>query len=567
MLYVHYIWMGDQFPALEMLEGPISIAHYSLTSIYPIMWVPAALVNNAMAAFSGKAIAVRSVDDMLAGHYSQDHCLQHIDPITTGAALQLLASYAAFAAQKDLLSHAILAEFGGYYFDTTAAFTQEPIFYPESTQIKVPLLEEQSIPWKINQDGTLFALPLIDVWAMFSSTPGSEAFKTIVTIYIQIVQEHFSGIGTDPAPLLIPPAHDADALGPRSRLGLPALGCNILSSPGLLRDRFLAAITLYATYKGIEKALDGCFCQEGLRTLSWSASLTAEGHHIVYALGLKKTYWGSWKTTCRGEQQYTHYFLGDHETNYNLWERIISNGESLSELKKENIEITPAIRNAVEHSLDPKQWIVNFQRLNTGLSFYEKMALITHENLSLSLENLMKLYEANLYTEINRCKLMDLPQEADQKKINSSFVMLCQKIGPKLDQDNFNLLMAASALDLDKVARILLLLYTKNLLTYDNYRLMIHVFQGFDDNSLELFFFEILNRYGDVGGLSQTSFESIFRALPSCRNDSGVPAVNLKFDNAPLLHFFSKSDDPLARPGSLLPELKEDRCDRRGMKL
>lgn len=167
---VHFVWEGDLSTENKKIcckSGPASLAKLSPETDIKV-WVSETAIGQAKELFKEyKNITVRSTYRMLDSHYGQLKFIQD----KTNAIKTLyykLGKGKSFAAQKDLISFAIIAEFGGYFFDTTTQFKQKP-FLPPVENFKVLLLEYQM------PDGTVSSGYGSDVWA-FAGKAGHKVF-------------------------------------------------------------------------------------------------------------------------------------------------------------------------------------------------------------------------------------------------------------------------------------------------------------------------------------------------------------------------------------------------------
>lgn len=189
---VHFIWMGslkeEKYQAACHF-GPSSLAKQSpQTKIN--MWVPEHLLKDAETLFKDYPnIQICSIDRMLNGEYGP---LQHIEnPKLIKDLLSEQDKARSFAAQKDLVSFTLMAEYGGYFFDTTIEFTGSPKLTPVETPKVV--LE----PWSRGETGgtPLGASPWFstDLWT-FASPAGdllfTYALKKYLDHYLNRIEEH-----------------------------------------------------------------------------------------------------------------------------------------------------------------------------------------------------------------------------------------------------------------------------------------------------------------------------------------------------------------------------------------
>lgn len=188
----NFIWMGNL--STENYKfccalGPKSLAQFKPNETVTL-WVPESLMGDAKELFKEYSnIDIKSVDKWLRGEYGQ---LMHIGEQANNI-LNVLATMektASYASQKDLLSFAIIAEFGGYYFDCTTQFTKEPHF-PLITDFKVAFQKKY-----LSKAGEYFEIgtPIwyhLEVWIFAACTHGNRLFIDTTNRILEKFQEYY----------------------------------------------------------------------------------------------------------------------------------------------------------------------------------------------------------------------------------------------------------------------------------------------------------------------------------------------------------------------------------------
>lgn len=137
---IHYVWMGDLGTDQRKLMaglGPERL--YELLSrdnssrnknIDVNFWVRKSVVLSARELFSGKEnfIKVKSIDDLIEKSNGLQSLNEH-ERIQLKDLVDKLNEKKMFASEVDILGQLVVAEFGGYYFDTTTYFKELPNFF------------------------------------------------------------------------------------------------------------------------------------------------------------------------------------------------------------------------------------------------------------------------------------------------------------------------------------------------------------------------------------------------------------------------------------------------------
>lgn len=91
--------------------------------------------------------------------------------------------------KKDLISVVIIAEYGGYYFDTTTRFTQTPNL-PQLEDIKVTLPEFcRSEEGLLREKNNLSPWIGTDIWSFASAKPGHPTFLKMLNLFSDAVKQ------------------------------------------------------------------------------------------------------------------------------------------------------------------------------------------------------------------------------------------------------------------------------------------------------------------------------------------------------------------------------------------
>ena len=127
----HFIWLGDLSTTTKKICCRLGVSSLSswLPEIPIYFWVPDRLMAEASMLFDAYSnVRICSIDHLLT--YS---CTTHINPMQISSQLKMLelkpdtfTTYNPFIFQKDLLSIAIVAEYGGFFFDATVLFHEKP---------------------------------------------------------------------------------------------------------------------------------------------------------------------------------------------------------------------------------------------------------------------------------------------------------------------------------------------------------------------------------------------------------------------------------------------------------
>ncbi|CAM2846656.1 glycosyltransferase [Legionella worsleiensis] len=168
---ISFIWMGhlnSETNCSLCQLGPKSLAK-QLPDKQVTLWVPDSLTEQANNLFSDYPnITIRSVQAMLRKEYGR---LEYIDERAEHIRVlyDMMQATESYTAQKDLMSFAIMAEYGGYYFDCTTTF-DERIKLPEPHDFKITLQQ-------VCQDWEEETYPLYssDIWA-FAAPRGHQLF-------------------------------------------------------------------------------------------------------------------------------------------------------------------------------------------------------------------------------------------------------------------------------------------------------------------------------------------------------------------------------------------------------
>jgi len=203
MAKFHYIWMGrspiDSEHENAFKEGPNGLARQlnelaqnkdrEPGSLNPldqeiIMWVPEALIlniNNSGALDPN--ITLKPIEYL----YGNARHLSKEERVNLKETVNLLGKYCAYAAQKDILSAAVLEEYGGYFLDTTTQVDSiESLTKNRTNEVWFPRISDEA---GTTYDGSMTIIP--DIWALYNPNPGEGTFKGMVDSYIQRCQYYF----------------------------------------------------------------------------------------------------------------------------------------------------------------------------------------------------------------------------------------------------------------------------------------------------------------------------------------------------------------------------------------
>ncbi len=321
--YIHTTWMGRMPEPGEMREnvlgGITSLvtrrqeaiqADAGLDNSTIIMWCQPGTVADLSAALSARLdergitpsdhFQVKSIDSLysLRGQ-------RHIGSLRTPKKLQksitTLGNFRAYAAQKDLVSLAVLLEYGGIHLDTTTQISDFRVLVDtmrgtEPEAIKVVGFENSSGAVVLQHPRTLEIAEFIDVWMMFAKEPGNPHIKTMMKAYLDRVERW------------LPPDTDCfSALSRRLFSRQPSLmertrlladtsdECRqILNAERPGRDNLLGNLIILSVYDGLRSKF-GSIEEGNLDSGLWKATPIANGYRIDALGPLDKRHCGMWR--------------------------------------------------------------------------------------------------------------------------------------------------------------------------------------------------------------------------------------------------------------------------------
>ncbi|WP_133127669.1 hypothetical protein [Legionella nagasakiensis] len=300
----HYIWMGrlptgkheDSFK-----DGPNTLAQQLRKYIKDvkertpdspnpqdqeiIMWVPEALIEGIKeAGLLDPDITLKPIEDLYknAKHLTK----KEIENLET--TVELLGEHNAYASQKDILSAAILEEYGGYFLDTTTSIDSvEHLINNQPKDVWFPRITEEAAK---RYDGVTVILP--DVWALYNPTPGGGTFKAMAASYVQRCQfyfpDKFEGVTFDMDKARDPYGDLKSGYFSEESYGQ---GSAIMASPD--RDELIGQTAIFSFLDGLNQT-KGPLTDARMRELSSYAEEAPEGKKVV-ELGLEKFHRGLWR--------------------------------------------------------------------------------------------------------------------------------------------------------------------------------------------------------------------------------------------------------------------------------
>jgi len=307
MAKFHYIWMGRSPLGTKYEEcfkdGPNDLARQvnqlaqsanrSKDSPNPlnqeiIMWIPEALIETIRR--SGQldsSITLKAVEDI----YKNAKHLSKEEQENLEKTVELLGKNRAYSAQKDVVSAAILEEYGGYYLDTTTRVDSvEKLLINKPNEVWFPRISETD--GTIHDDKTVI---LPDVWALYSPHPGEGTFKGMLNSYIQRCQyffpKHYNIDKFEEGKSQFEYDDGGKDIKTGYALGDSGSGQELMLSE--MRDEFIGMIVIHSFLDGLS-AQKGALINETMKRLSSSATSTNEGKTIE-EMGIHKRHVGSWR--------------------------------------------------------------------------------------------------------------------------------------------------------------------------------------------------------------------------------------------------------------------------------
>jgi hypothetical protein len=298
---VHYIWMGslDKPQHIEAFQnGPNLLAtkqkpasrtllqrltlRKAKNKIKIIMWVPEALIEKIQSnQLLDPAIKIRSVESFLA----TAKLLAPKDIHNLQITLNLLGEYQAYSAQKDVLSMAILEEYGGYYFDTTTKINSpEQLLNKDYTTIKFVSFNNLGVFFQ--ESGVMQP----DVWALYCPQQVNGVFRAMLHKYFEKCAFCF------PANYAItPPACLGEGAG--RMVTEPGVGPKLMVSNAheFNRNFLISYLVTYSLLEGLYDVV-GDLSDEKMMELSWVIKWNRQDNYMfLEELNIYKYHRGLWR--------------------------------------------------------------------------------------------------------------------------------------------------------------------------------------------------------------------------------------------------------------------------------
>ena len=307
MAKFHYVWMGRSPIGSRhenaFKEGPNDLAR-QLNELAQnknrkpgspnpldqeiIMWIPEALMLNVKNSGAlDPSITLQPIEHL----YKNAKHLSKEERVNLEKTVTLLGEHRAYASQKDILSAAILEEYGGYFLDTTTKIDSfEKLVANKPNDVWFPRISDEG---GTAYDGSMVIVP--DIWALYSPNPGEGTFKGMVDSYIQRCQyyfpHHFDIDTFDESKIQI--EFEDGYKEPKSGYQFGASG----SGPSIMllgsRDDFIGITAIHSFLDGLYQKR-GALTDEIMKQLSSSATTTAEGKEISEK-GIQKKHAGLWR--------------------------------------------------------------------------------------------------------------------------------------------------------------------------------------------------------------------------------------------------------------------------------
>jgi hypothetical protein len=196
---ISFIWIGGL-----LTEKQISLATpgpMSCSSLYPerkiTLWLSENSLRSGAEIFKDyKNIELRSVEGFMRGDYegglkhlthkSLEYVKKHFELIGQMEKDNPEKNSMRFVMQKDLMSMAILFEYGGYFFDTTTMF-EVPGRLEDFLEPKLPCIAED-MHMDFGKDADVVNIfDFTDIWGMYTPTPAHEfltnALSTMSSVF------------------------------------------------------------------------------------------------------------------------------------------------------------------------------------------------------------------------------------------------------------------------------------------------------------------------------------------------------------------------------------------------
>ncbi len=327
----HYIWMGSVLPKYEeaFKVGPNDLArqlreliYHSNTTDIPslrsnpqdqeiIMWVPEDIIENIKERnLLDPLITLKPIEDIYKNpeHISKSE----IDKLKRS--VDVLGNHKAYSAQKDVISAAILEEYGGYYFDTTTLIDSvSTLMDNQPSDIWFPRIYEKSQSYDgstliyagekyytttYSKDGKEHTfcdtVPLPDVWAMHYSTPGNGILKKMMNKYIEKCQYFFpeSFNNTHLSKSSYEMLYEDEPFN-KSGYSLGAEGSGAQLMQNASRDKLIGELVIFSLLDAVIDSY-GEPTHEVMEEIS-SPAIDEGDYRFVESMGIKKFHNGIWR--------------------------------------------------------------------------------------------------------------------------------------------------------------------------------------------------------------------------------------------------------------------------------
>jgi len=328
----HYIWMGSVLPKYEdaFRNGPNDLArqlrelinHSNLESTSSpqsnpqdqeiIMWVPEDIIDDIKERnLLDPLITLKPIEDI----YKNSKHLSRSELDKLRKSVDVLGEHKAYSAQKDVVSAAILEEYGGYYFDTTTQIesvsslmdnSQKELWFPTiMSNGKHYDDTDYSYHGEINYTSNYTEgsrkltisgeVYLPDVWALHSSRPGQGFFKNMMNSYTQKCQyffpEKFNNQHLSKSSYMV--TLDGQSI-PKSgyMLGVEGGGAQLMQDER--RDTLIGQLVIFSLLDAVCQSY-GPPTDSNMEQISFPA-LDLDDYRHVESMGIKKFHNGIWRT-------------------------------------------------------------------------------------------------------------------------------------------------------------------------------------------------------------------------------------------------------------------------------
>jgi len=178
------------------LGGPISLAERDPNKVVNL-WLPESLIAEAKELFDGHDnIQLYSIDRLLNLEYVRFNHLSEESIIRTRNVIEGLEKINKYSAQVDLLEVLIIAEFGGFYFDTTTYFYD----YPDTTIDKIKIF----LPDYAVRGEAEYPVYASDYWAYAALNPGQKFFIDVFIASLESYENNLENmVGCNDSDIII----------------------------------------------------------------------------------------------------------------------------------------------------------------------------------------------------------------------------------------------------------------------------------------------------------------------------------------------------------------------------